>query len=404
MNFREHARLSAHGLPFLALLVLIGVGIFGLLASTDAGEGGDADTRSGAAPSNGAIGARLLSMQGQAAATQGVDLTPVEVVQRVSPAVVTVVNQQAESTLLGQEDPVLAGIGTGFIVDEQGYVVTNWHVVEGGDTFAVVFSDGSAREGRLVGVDPRNDLAVVKFDGDVPGVVAFGDSDQLQPGQSVLAIGSPLGAFTNTVTEGIVSALGRNGDFASQGPCLSYTNLIQHDAAINPGNSGGPLFNLRGEVIGVNTLGIPTTSQGVPVQGIFFAVPSSIVGEITAQIIESGEVTYPYIGVSFVPINSQIAAAEGFPVNSGVFVQGVEEDSPASEAGIEEGDIIVALNGVEITAQDSVAEILLDLDPGTAVEVVLVRDEDEERLTLTLGELPEGFFDDCTLEPSGNGP
>ncbi len=404
MHFRKHARLSAHGLPFLALLVLIGVGIFGLLASTDAGKGGDADTRSGAAPANADIGARLLSMQGQAAATQGADLTPVEVVQRVSPAVVTVVNQQAESTMLGQEDPVLAGIGTGFIVDEQGFVVTNWHVVEGGDTFAVVFSDGSAREGRLVGVDPRNDLAVVKFDGDVPGVVAFGDSDQLLPGQSVLAIGSPLGAFTNTVTEGIVCAVGRNGDFASQGPCLSYTNLIQHDAAINPGNSGGPLFNLRGEVIGVNTLGIPTTSQGVPVQGIFFAVPSSIVAEITAQIIESGEVSYPYIGVSFQPITSQIAAAEGFPVNSGVFVQGVEEDSPAAEAGIEEGDIIVALNGVEITAQDSVAEILLNLDPGTAVEVVLVRDDDEERLNLTLGELPEGFFDDCTLDPSGNGP
>jgi 2-alkenal reductase len=215
----------------------------------------------------------------------------------------------------------------------------------------------------------------------------------------VLAIGSQLGlTFTNTVTEGIVSALGRNGSFASSA-CQSYTNLIQHDAAINPGNSGGPLFNLRGEVVGVNTLGIPSTEQGQPVQGIFFAVPSSIVADMTAQIIENGEATYPYLGIGFDIVTRQAAAQYDLPVDYGILVRNVEPESPAAEAGIEEDDFVLSLNGTDITERDSLGEILLPLNPGDEVSVTVLRGDEEQELTMTLGELPEGFFErQCGIE------
>jgi 2-alkenal reductase len=195
----------------------------------------------------------------------------VDIVEQVGPAVVTVINEQRFNDNEGTElEPV--GSGTGFIIDDQGHIVTNWHVVDGGDNFEVIFADGTTVSAELVGTDEVSDLAVVKVDGDLPGVVSLGDSDALKPGQPVLAIGSPLGAFTNTVTQGIVSAIGR--DFPGS---QTYTNLIQHDAAINPGNSGGPLFNFAGEVVGVNTLGIPQASTGEIVQGVFFAIPYNTV-------------------------------------------------------------------------------------------------------------------------------
>ncbi|MGI8643873.1 MAG: S1C family serine protease [Thermomicrobiales bacterium] len=191
---------------------------------------------------------------------------PVEVVQRVGPAVVTVINrQQARGGQLLQ-----AGAGTGFIISDEGYIVTNQHVVEGGMSFDVILANGESRHARLVGEDRLSDLAVMQMEGPVPATVPLADSAQLQPGQRVLAIGSPLGAFTNTVTRGIVSAVDR--DFPGAG---TYANLVQHDAAINPGNSGGPLLNLAGQVVGVNTLGIQRNADGSPAQGLFFAVASN---------------------------------------------------------------------------------------------------------------------------------
>lgn len=161
----------------------------------------------------------------------------ISVVQQVGGSVVTVINQQ----MFGGFDTVQpVGSGTGFIIDADGHIVTNWHVVQGGQDFLVILSNGERRTATLVGSDRISDLAVVKVDGALPAVAAFGDSDALQVGEPVLAIGSPLGTYTNTVTEGIVSALGRDL------PQSNYNNLIQHDAAINPGNSGGPLFNMMG--------------------------------------------------------------------------------------------------------------------------------------------------------------
>lgn len=315
----------------------------------------------------------------------GDEMDAVAVVQRVAPAVVTVINeQQTERGLGGAQE---AGRGTGFIIDDQGNIVTNWHVVTGGDQFEVIFADGTSREASLVGSDQISDLAVVRVEGDLPGMVPLGDSDTLQPGQTVLAIGSPLGTFTNTVTEGIVSGLGRTFPQQLAGNSI-YTNLIQHDAAINPGNSGGPLFNLAGEVVGVNTLGIPAEG-GQPVQGLFFAIPSNTVKEITTKLIANGEVIYPYLGIAGpVEINEQIASENDLPVDFGVYVGDVDPGGPASEAGVEPGDIILALDDREINAQNTLTEVLFAHEPGDVVTARIQRGDEELSVEITLGERP----------------
>jgi 2-alkenal reductase len=302
--------------------------------------------------------------------------------------VVTVINEQrfqgADSS-----DAEPAGSGTGFIIDDKGHIVTNWHVVQGGDRFEVIFADGDARRAELVGSDQISDLAVVRVEGELPGIVPLGDSDELKPGQPVLAIGSPLGAFTNTVTQGIVSAIGRNFPLSGgQGPQV-YTNLIQHDAAINPGNSGGPLFNFAGEVVGVNTLGIPTAASGQPVQGLFFAVPASTAERITDQIIDTGEVVYPYFGIGPVAVTREVAVQAGLDIDYGVYVAQVSPGGPAAEAGIEEGDVILAIDGQRIDEQNSFAEVLFAHRPGDTVEATILRDGDESTVEVTLGERPE---------------
>jgi 2-alkenal reductase len=313
------------------------------------------------------------------------DMTAVDVVDRVASAVVTVINQQMAQEL-NQIAP--AGSGTGFIIDDQGHIVTNHHVVEGGEQFEVIFADGETRPATLIGSDSVSDLAVVKIEGEVPNVVPLGDSDALKPGQTVLAIGSPLGDFTNTVTQGVVSATNRDFPDPRAG---NYTNLIQHDAAINPGNSGGPLFNLAGEVVGVNTLGIPIDASGQPVQGLFFAIPSNTVARITQILMDEGRVIYPYIGVSSTPVTLQIAARENLPVDHGALVTRVSPGTPAEEAGIQEGDVILAIDGQEIDAQDALIDVLFAHRPGDTVDVTIQRGDEEITLEVTLGERPEGM-------------
>jgi 2-alkenal reductase len=314
----------------------------------------------------------------------------VDVVRRVGPAVVTVTNQQTVSGI--GLDPggelVPAGMGTGFIIDEDGHIVTNWHVVTGGEEFQVTFSDGETRNATLVGADEISDLAVVKIDGGVPATVSFGDSSLLEPGQPVLAIGSPLGAFTNTVTEGIVSAIGRSLPTGSPENPQLYTNLIQHDAPINLGNSGGPLLNLDGEVIGVNTAGIPVDANGQPVQGIFFAIPSNTVKKITDQLIAEGEVVYPFIGITSAPITPEVAAQNDLPVDYGAYVLEVVRDGPAEQAGIEVDDIVLEINGQRIDQENSFIEVLFEYNPGDTVEVLLQRGDEQQRASVTLGERP----------------
>ncbi len=350
----------------LALVIPINIGLSGTSAQVEITPEADTSEESASTPTD-----------------------AVEVVQRVSPAVVTVINRQTgDLGSLDEDDEttIEAGLGTGFIIDDDGHIVTNWHVVTGGDEFVVLLSDGDQRDAELVGSDEHSDLAVLDMEGDVPATVPFGDSDDLLPGQTVIAIGSPLGAFTTTVTQGIVSALNR--DFSQfGGDPLLYNNLIQHDAAINPGNSGGPLFTLAGEVVGVNTIGITETGGEAVAQGLFFAVPSSTVQEVVTDILETGEVDYPYFGVGTQGITPQLASEFDLPVDYGAYVANVDEESGAGEAGIQENDIILEIDGQRIDFDTPFVEVLLDHEPGDTVEVLIQRGDEELTVEVTLTEL-----------------
>jgi 2-alkenal reductase len=310
-----------------------------------------------------------------------------QIVERVMPAVVTVINEQRFGNGFLGEMEVEAGRGTGFAIDNSGNIVTNQHVVSGGSSFEVILANGEKREATLVGADPLSDLAVVRMEGPVPSTVAFGDSNTLQQGQPVLAIGSPLGEFTGTVTAGIVSALNRDfpadsGLGAGEG---IYTDLIQHDAAINPGNSGGPLFDLAGRVIGVNTLGIPQSGY-TPVQGLFFAIPANHVAHIVSQLIENGRAAYPYFGVEYQPISPDLAAQNDLPVDYGAYVLATVQGGPADRAGIQAGDIVLAIGDRRIQGQTTFTEALFAHSPGDTVPVTVLRGNGERQVEITLAE------------------
>jgi 2-alkenal reductase len=304
-------------------------------------------------------------------------LTPTEVVEMIGPAVVTVINEQIEE---GETDAVPTGSGSGFILDEDGHVVTNQHVVEGGVEFLVVLEDGRELPATLVGADANSDVAVLKVDSPVPAVARIGDSNNLLPGQAVLAIGSPLGTFTNTVTEGIVSALGRTVPDDDGGPEL--LNLIQHDAAINPGNSGGPLVTLTGEVVGINTLGI------VDAQGLFFAVPAETVTRVAQELIAEGAVDYPYLGLQLVPLDDTIIAQWALPVEEGFYVQGVVPGSPSDAAGLQVGDIVTAIDLERVGERQSMVAALFKYKPGDKVQLTVQRGLSTMRVEISLAERP----------------
>jgi 2-alkenal reductase len=304
-------------------------------------------------------------------------LTPTEVVEMIGPAVVTVINEQIEE---GETDAVPTGSGSGFILDEDGHVVTNQHVVEGGVEFLVVLEDGRELPATLVGADANSDVAVLKVDSPVPAVARIGDSNNLLPGQAVLAIGSPLGTFTNTVTEGIVSALGRTVPDNDGGPEL--LNLIQHDAAINPGNSGGPLVTLTGEVVGINTLGI------VDAQGLFFAVPAETVTRVAQELIAEGAVDYPYLGLQLVPLDDTIIAQWALPVEEGFYVQGVVPGSPSDAAGLQVGDIVTAIDLERVGERQSMVAALFKYKPGDKVQLTVQRGLSTMRVEISLAERP----------------
>jgi 2-alkenal reductase len=311
------------------------------------------------------------------AAAASAALTPIQVVEQIGPAVVTVINEQIEE---GETDAVPTGSGSGFILDDDGHVVTNQHVVEGGVEFLVVLEDGRELPATLVGADANSDVAVLKVDAPVPAVAPIGDSDSLLPGQEVLAIGSPLGTFTNTVTEGIVSALGRTVPDDTGGPEL--LNLIQHDAAINPGNSGGPLVTLAGEVVGINTLGI------VDAQGLFFAVPAQTVTRVAKELIAEGAVDYPYLGLQLVPLNDEIIAQWALPVEEGFYVQGVVPGSPSDAAGLQVGDVVTAINLERVGERQSMVGALFQYKPGDTVQLMVQRGLSSMRVEVALAERP----------------
>jgi len=311
------------------------------------------------------------------------DLSPADIYERVSPAVVTVINQVVfDSGFLNEGDPFPAGAGTGFIISEDGYIVTNNHVVEGSDGLQIIFHDGSTTQGTLIGVDSITDLAVIKVDGGVPATVPLGNSDALRPGEEVIAIGSALGDYNSTVTAGVISGLGRKLE--------ELDNLVQHDAPINPGNSGGPLLNMQGEVVGVNVAVIRTSPNGITAEGLAFAIPSSTVEGVTAELIEAGSVTRPFLGVNFANVTPSLASVEGWPVNFGAEILDISSGSPVADTGIQAGDIITKLNGEQISQNRSLQTILFQYAPGDVIDVELYRPGTGETLSfpVTLGTRP----------------
>lgn len=311
-----------------------------------------------------------------------------DLVDDVNQAVVTVINKQTFAGF-GQSSSELqpAGSGTGFIVSDDGYIITNNHVVEGSDSLSVLFVDGTEVDATLVGTDPVSDIAVIKIDQTVPATVEIGDSSTLRVGEDVVAIGSALGEYTNTVTQGIVSGLGRSLD--SQGGA-GMENMIQHDAPINPGNSGGPLLNMQGQVIGVNTAVVRQAEPGVTAEGLGFAIPSNTVKDIASQLIENGQVVRPFLGISYQLINPQIASAQNLPVDHGAFIADVVAGGPAATAGVEANDIVTAIDGEEISQTTSLQDILFQHKPGDTVELTIARGTTGETVTVqvTLGTRP----------------
>ena len=315
--------------------------------------------------------------------TTNIETSITRSVKKVGPAVVTVVGTvPGQMTIFGTTGEQTVS-GTGFFITDQGYILTNNHVVEGTKDVNIVLSDGSQHTASIVGTDPYSDIAVLKTDGKVPAVAALGNSDLLDPGESVIAIGSPLGDFKNTVTVGVVSATGRSID---NGNGFTIENLIQTDAAINHGNSGGPLVNLAGEVIGVNTLVVRNSGNGDVAEGLGFAIPLNTAQAVAQQIIQQGYFARPYMGISFQPINPDIAARYNLPAKWGAYITTVEPGSPAAQAGLQQNDIITKLGDISIDETHSYVNSLFKYKPGDTIPLTVTRDGKAVQLQITLGE------------------
>src|SRR5690554_5113453 len=279
----------------------------------------------------------------------------------------------------GQPQP-RHSMGSGFIVSEDGYVLTNNHVVEGADEVMVRLSDRRELSAKIVGTDPRSDMAVLKIDGEEPlPVVSIGQSSELKPGQWVFAIGSPFG-FDYTVTSGIISAIGRSL------PTENYVPFIQTDVAINPGNSGGPLFNLDGEVIGINSQ-IYTRSGGF--MGVSFAIPIDDAMNVFRQIRDDGSVARGWLGVLIQEVNRDLAESFGLSRPRGALIAEVMPDSPAQKAGLQAGDIVLAFEGEDIERSADLPPMVGRTPVGDEVDLTVLRQGKQRTIEVEIGRLPE---------------
>jgi len=299
------------------------------------------------------------------------------VVEKVSPSVVNIRVHGAGRERGGRPDA--GGSGSGFIIAPDGYIMTNSHVVHGATQVEVSLADGRTVPALLVGDDPESDLAVIRINASHLAHVTLGDSRTVRVGQIAIAIGSPLG-FQQTVTAGVVSALGRS--MRSQSGRL-IDNIIQTDAALNPGNSGGPLVNARGEVIGVNTAII------LPAQGICFAIASNTAEFVAAWLIKEGRIRRSWIGVAGqnVPIHARVVRFHRLAVNHGALVAGIEPGSPAARSELREGDVIVAFNGKPISGIDDLHRFLVASAIGLPAQFTVIRHTEKLELTLVPEEL-----------------
>ena len=306
-----------------------------------------------------------------------------EVVDAVQPAVASIIVGVITYDIFLQPVPQQAA-GSGAIIDSRGYIVTNNHVVEGAESITVTLPDGRTFDAVLVGTDPLTDLAVIKIEGiDLP-TIPFGDSSTLRAGDWVVAIGNALALPGGpTVTVGVVSALGRS--IQEQNGVTLY-DVIQTDAAINPGNSGGPLLNLHGEIVGINTAKI----SAVEISGVGFAVSANTARPIVEELIEEGHVTRPYLGISLLTVNSAIANQFDLATDEGALITSVVTGTPADEAGLLPGDVIIRVDGQKVTTTDDVILAIRGHQIGDPMEITYLRGTVENTVSPILMERPRG--------------
>jgi S1-C subfamily serine protease len=328
-----------------------------------------------------------------------------EIYERTAPGVVQITSTTAPTTQvdpffgLQTETPAQQALGSGFVIDKAGHIVTNYHVIEGAQQIEVAFSNQDTYKAKIVGADPSTDLAVLQVNVNSRALrpLALGNSDQTKVGDPVVAIGNPFG-LDRTVTAGIVSALQRpitapNG--------FTIDHVIQTDAPINQGNSGGPLLDSHGEVVGVNSQ-ISSPNGGGNV-GIGFAVPSNTVKNVVAQLLRGGKVEHAYLGIAARAIEPELARLFRLPIDSGLLVERVEKNKAAAKAGIEGGqtqvvvagetyrlggDVIVAVDGKRVTSVDDLRDALAKHQPGDRIDVELYHGSDKKSVTVTLGRQP----------------
>lgn len=311
------------------------------------------------------------------------------IASKVTPAVVSIVSEGYSSGYYGMGG-VTQSAGTGMIVSKDGYVITNKHVVDGSRKIQIITDEGDTYDNvKLLGADPLNDVAYLKISGvdDLP-TISLGDSKTISVGQPVLAIGNALGAYQNSVTQGIISGTGRSvqaGD--SSGNNVEYlTDMIQTDAAINPGNSGGPLVNAAGDVIGINT------ATSTSAEGLGFAIPISAVKGMLKRIREDDKVERAYIGISYLTITPEVAKEYKLPVKQGAYVfsenssrgGAVVKDGPADRAGIKDKDVITKIGNIEVGHAGSISTLVGEYKVGETIQVTLIRDGKEKVVNVTL--------------------
>lgn len=303
----------------------------------------------------------------------------IRIAQEVGQTVVGISNRVSVSSFFSSQR-VETGSGSGVVLSKDGYIVTNYHVVKDADQLLITLPNSKRVPGKIIGVDQRTDLAVIKVEEKGLQPAVFGNSDDIRVGELAVAIGNPLGEeLASTVTAGVISALNRTVDIEEK-----QFKLIQTDAAVNPGNSGGALVNPHGEVIGINSIKI----VDVNVEGLNFAIPSNTVKPIVDSIIKYGKVVRPWIGVVGGDVNEPLAERYNLAVSKGVFVSELPAEGPAQKAGIKAGDVIVNLNKKQIADFGDLRDILEKLKIGDVVEVVVMRGKQEKTFSLTLGEMP----------------
>lgn len=268
--------------------------------------------------------------------------------------------------------------GSGVIISEDGYIVTNNHVIKGAEGIKVTMNDGKEAEARVIGTDPTTDIALIKVDLNTLPAISFGNSDQIEVGEWVLAVGNPFN-LTSTVTAGIVSAKGRAIDIINEQTAIE--SFIQTDAVVNPGNSGGALVNLKGELIGINTA--ISTHTGT-FEGYSFAVPANIVKKVTEDLLEFGVVQRAFLGVTIGDVTPKMAEELGLKTDRGVYIGGVVEGGAADKGGVKRGDVITQIDGMAVTKTSKLQEMVGRKRPGDKVAVVVNRDGKEQQLELVL--------------------